>query len=177
MKRKHQEFMDLKKGRRSMHNNSKFFNHLAQYALEQVGTDEKKKYRFMNKLSTKLQECLALNTSGTFLEILSNAIIMDDAIHAHKEGKKWKVVAAPSGSAPSKYRLVYPPHPTYQPRQHQHHQQQQWWASRPHSRPHKQLASKALPPPLPVLCLPAPSTTGAASSNTCFNCGCTDHFS
>jgi hypothetical protein len=36
------------------------FNHLTQYALKQVDTDEKKKYRFMNDLSTKLQERLAL---------------------------------------------------------------------------------------------------------------------
>jgi hypothetical protein len=40
---------------------SERFNHLAQYALEQVDTDEKKKYRFMNGLSTKLQERLALH--------------------------------------------------------------------------------------------------------------------
>jgi hypothetical protein len=36
------------------------FNHLTQYALEQVDIDEKK-YCFMNGLSTKLQEHLALN--------------------------------------------------------------------------------------------------------------------
>jgi hypothetical protein len=30
------------------------FNYLAQYALEQVATDKKKKYHFMNGLSTKL---------------------------------------------------------------------------------------------------------------------------
>jgi hypothetical protein len=43
---------------------SKLFNHLAQYALEQVNTDEKK-YHFMNGLSTKLQEHLALNAAAT----------------------------------------------------------------------------------------------------------------
>jgi hypothetical protein len=59
------------------------FNHLTQYALEQVDTDEKKKYRFMNDLSTKLQERLALKANWTFLELVSNAIITDDAIRAH----------------------------------------------------------------------------------------------
>jgi hypothetical protein len=44
---------------------SKMFNHLVQYAPEQVDTDEKK-YRFMNGLSTKLQERLALNANWTF---------------------------------------------------------------------------------------------------------------
>jgi hypothetical protein len=79
--------MDLKQGGRSVHDYSKQFNHLAQYALDQVDTDEKKKGRFMIGLSTKLQECMALNTKGTFLEFVSNVMITDDAIRAHKETK------------------------------------------------------------------------------------------
>jgi hypothetical protein len=43
MRKKHQEFMDLKQ-----------FNHLAQYAPDQVDTEEKKKDCFMIGLSTKL---------------------------------------------------------------------------------------------------------------------------
>jgi hypothetical protein len=62
MRKKRQEFMDLKQGGRSMHNYSKLFNHLAQYTPDQVDTDEEKKDRFMIGLSTKLQECMALNT-------------------------------------------------------------------------------------------------------------------
>jgi hypothetical protein len=34
MRRKYQEFMDLNQSRRSVHNYSKLFNHLAQYAPE-----------------------------------------------------------------------------------------------------------------------------------------------
>jgi hypothetical protein len=49
----------------------------------------------MRGLSTKLEEHLALSTGGTFPEFVSNAIIADDAIRAHKEGKKRKVVATP----------------------------------------------------------------------------------
>jgi hypothetical protein len=102
MRKKHQEFIDLKQGGRSMHDYSKQFNHMVQYALDQVDTDEKKD-RFMIDLSTKLQECMALNTGGTFLEFISNVMITDDVIHTHKETKKKKVVATPSGSAPLKY--------------------------------------------------------------------------
>jgi hypothetical protein len=58
-RRKYQEFMDLKQGGRSMHDSSKLFNHLAQYASDQVDTDEKKKNHFLNGLSMKLQECMA----------------------------------------------------------------------------------------------------------------------
>jgi hypothetical protein len=113
--------MDLKQGGRSVHDYSKQFNHLAQYASDQVDTDEKKKDRFMISLSTKLQQHMALNTGGAFLEFISNVMIADDAIRAHKETKKRKVVAAPSSSAPPKYRTMYHHGPTYphQP-QHQH---------------------------------------------------------
>jgi hypothetical protein len=80
-----------------------------------VDTDEKKKDRFMIGLSTKLQECMVLNTAGTFLEFISNVMIADDAIRAHKETKKRKVVAAPSSSAPPKYWMVSHHGPTYPP--------------------------------------------------------------
>jgi hypothetical protein len=63
---------------------------------------------------------MVLNTVGTFSEFISNVMITDDAIRAHKETKKRKVVAAPSSSAPPKYRTVYHHGPTYPPqRQHQ----------------------------------------------------------
>jgi hypothetical protein len=107
MRKKRQEFMDLKQGGWSMHDYSKQFNHLAQYASDQVDTDEKKKDRFMISLSTKLQEHITLNTGGTFLEFVSNVMITNDAIRAHKETKKRKVVTAPSSSAPPKYQTVY----------------------------------------------------------------------
>jgi hypothetical protein len=72
-----------------------------------VDTDEKKKDRFMVGLSTKLHECMALNTGGAFPEYVSNVMIADDAIRAHKETKKWKDVDAPSGSAPLMYQTVH----------------------------------------------------------------------
>jgi hypothetical protein len=104
-----------------MHDYSKQFNHLAQYAPDQVDKNEKKKDHFMIGLSTKLQECMALNTGGTFPKFISNIMIIDDAIHTHKETKKRKVMAAPSGSAPPKCRTVYHHGSTYPPRQlHQH---------------------------------------------------------
>jgi hypothetical protein len=96
-----------------VHDYSRQFNHLAQYAPDQVDTDDKKKYRFMISLSTKLQERMTCNTGGTFREFVSNVMIVDDAIRTHKETKKRKTVAAPSGSAPPKYQMVYPHGSTY----------------------------------------------------------------
>jgi hypothetical protein len=63
---------------------------------------------------------MALNTGETFQEFVSNVIIADDAIRAHKEAKKRKVMAAPSGSAPPRHRTVYHHGPTYLPHQQQH---------------------------------------------------------
>jgi hypothetical protein len=53
MRKKCQEFMDLKQGEQSVHDYSKLVNHLAQYVPDQVDTDDKKKDRFMISLSTK----------------------------------------------------------------------------------------------------------------------------
>jgi hypothetical protein len=72
----------------------------------------------MRGLSTKLKDHLSLNSGGTFTELLSNAIIADNTIYAHKEGKKRKAMAAPFGSYPLKYQVVYPSHPTNQPHQY-----------------------------------------------------------
>jgi hypothetical protein len=144
-----------------------------------VDTDNKKKDCFMIGLSTKLQERMALNTRGAFLEFVSNVMIMDDATRTHKETKKRKVVAAPSGSAPLMYRMVYPHGSTYPPGQlyqHQHQRPQQQWAPHPPQCQHQRAAPKALPPPPPVVHLPAPPTDGAASGHICFNCGHLGHF-
>jgi hypothetical protein len=101
-----------------VHDYLKLFNHLAQYASDQVDTDGKKKDHFMIDLSMKLQECMTLNTGGSFSEFVSNVIIADDTICAHKEMKKSMAVAAPSSCAPPRYRMVYHHGPTYPPRQH-----------------------------------------------------------
>jgi hypothetical protein len=134
MRKKRQKFMNIKQEGKSVHDYSKQFNHLVQYAPDQVDMDDKKNDRFLIGLSTKLQERMALNTRGTFPEFVSNVMIADVVIHAHKETKKRKVVAALSGSAPPKYRTVYHDGSTYPPRQqhqHQHQRPQQQWAPRP----------------------------------------------
>jgi hypothetical protein len=53
MKKKRQEFMDLKQGGQFVHDYYKLFNHLAQYTPDQVDTDDKKDC-FMIGISTKI---------------------------------------------------------------------------------------------------------------------------
>jgi hypothetical protein len=100
-----------------VHDYFKKFNHLAQYAPDQMDMDDKKKDRFMIALSTKLQERMALDTGGTFLEFVSNVMIVDDVIRAHMATKKRKVMVAPSGTGSPKYQIVYHHGSTYPPQQ------------------------------------------------------------
>jgi hypothetical protein len=142
---------------------SKMFNHLMQYAPEQVDTDEKQKYHFVDGLSTKLQERLALNTDWTFLELVSNAINADDAIRAPQESKKKKALAAPSDSAPHKYRMVGAPH-HHPPQQHNHQ-----LATFPLA--HQNIVPRTMAPPRTVM--RPPSQKRGVVPRTCYNCG---HF-
>jgi hypothetical protein len=141
------------------------FNHLAQYALEQVDTD-KKKYCFMKGLSSKLQECLALNTDWTFLELVSDAIIADDTIRAYRESKKKKALAAPAGSAHHKYRMVCAPH--HHPPQQHHYQ----LATCPPL--HQNIVPRAMASP-PTVSHPPPQKMGVVP-RTCYNCGLVGHI-
>jgi hypothetical protein len=166
MKSKHREVMGLQQGNQSVYVYSKMFNHLAQYATEQVDTDEKKKYCFMKGLSTKLQERLALNADWTFLELVSNAIIADDAIRAYRESKKKKGLAAPAGSAPHKYRMVCAPH--HHPLQQHHYQ----LATCP--LPHRNIVPRAMAPPQTVT-HPPPQKKGIVP-RTCYNYGQVGHI-
>jgi hypothetical protein len=167
MESMHREFMHLQQGNQSVYVYSKMFNQLTQYALEQVDTDEKKKYYFMKGLSTKLQERLVLNADWTFLELVSNVIIVDDTNRAHQESKKKKALAAPSGSAPHKYRMVCSPHP--HPPWHHHHQ----LAIGP--LPHQNVMPRATTPPPSMLHPPPPQKKGVVPC-TCYNCGHVGHF-
>jgi hypothetical protein len=54
MRKKLQEFMDLKQSGMSVHDYLKLFNHLEQYVPDQVDMDDKKKDRFLIGLSMKL---------------------------------------------------------------------------------------------------------------------------
>jgi hypothetical protein len=55
----------------------------------------------MKGLSTKLKVCLALNVDWTFLELVSNAIIADDANRAHQESKQEEGFGSPLGQCSS----------------------------------------------------------------------------
>jgi hypothetical protein len=120
----------------------------------------------MNDLSTKHQERLALNADGTFLELVSNTFIVDDAIRAHQKSKKKKVLVAPSISAPHKYRMVCAP--LHNPPQHHYHQ----LVIR--TPLHQNIGPRAMAAPLTAM-HPQSQKRGVVPP-TCYNCGHAGHF-
>ena len=54
MEIKRREFEDLKQGGRTLMKYMQVFNHLAQYAPEEVSTDERKQHRSINGLNSKM---------------------------------------------------------------------------------------------------------------------------
>jgi hypothetical protein len=96
---------------------------------------------------------------------VSNVIITDDAICAHRESKKKKALASPSGSAPSKYRMVCAPRHNPQP---QHHH----LATYPPQ--YQNVMPRAMVPPPTVSC-PQSHKLGIVP-HTCYNCGHVGHF-
>jgi hypothetical protein len=143
------------------------FNHLSQYAIDQVNTDLKKKNCFMRGLNDRLQWKMATCLDLTYIKALSTAL----AVEAKNtgQGKSKGFGGDRSNQGPKKRtRLVIRPF------------NQNRSSPRPPSYPFKQ----------PVLICPTtaptstnqPSVPGArfpalpSSSTGCFNCGKSGHF-
>jgi hypothetical protein len=69
---KHEEFMRLKQGGDTVMQYLKF-NHLSQYAIDQVNTDLKKKNFFMRGLNDRLQRKMATCLDLTYSRAVSTA--------------------------------------------------------------------------------------------------------
>jgi hypothetical protein len=143
------------------------FNHLSQYAIDQVNTDLKKKNCFMRGLNDRLQRKMATCLDLTYSRAVSTAL----AVEAKNtgQGKSKGFGGDRSNQGPEKRpRLVIRPF------------NQNRSSSHPPSYPFKQpvfIRSATAPtstsqPSAPGACFPAlPS-----SSTSCFNCGKSGHF-
>jgi hypothetical protein len=143
------------------------FNHLSQYAIDQVNTDLKKKNCFMRALNDRLQRKMATCLDLSYSRAISTALAVEAK---HTGPRKLKGFGGDrSNQGPEKrQRLVIRPF-------NQNHS-----SPRPPSYPFKQ----------PVFIRPAtaptsttqPSAPGArfpalpGSSTSCFNCGKSGHF-
>jgi hypothetical protein len=164
---KQEEFIRLKQGGDTMMQYLNKFNHLSQYAIDQVNTDLKKKNCFMRGLNNRLQQKMATCLDLTYSRVVSMAL----AVEAKNtdQGKPKGFGGDKSNQGPVKRtRLVI--------------------------RPFNQNRSLLRPPSYlfkqPVFIRPTtaptstnqPSALGArflalpSSSTGCFNCGKSGHF-
>jgi hypothetical protein len=162
---KHEEFMKLKQGGDTVNQYLNKFNHLSQYAIDQVNTDLKKKNCFMRGLNDRLQRKMATCIDLTYGRAVSTALAVE-AKYAGVGKSKGFGGDRPSQGLVKRQRFVI--RPSNQNR------------SRAPSFPFKQ----------PIIICPnnaptAPSQPGApgtrfpalpSSSTGCFNCGKSGHF-
>jgi hypothetical protein len=163
---KQEEFMKLKQGGDTVTQYLNKFNHLSQYAIDQVDTDIKKNY-FMRGLNDRMQRKMATCIDLTYGRAVSTALAVE-AKYTSSGKSKGNGGNRPNQGPEKRQRLVIWPF-------NQGHS-----SSRPPSFPFKQ----------PVFIRPTPASTttnqpGApgtrfpalpSSSTGCFNCGKSGHF-
>jgi hypothetical protein len=74
---KQEEFMQLKQGGDTVMQYLNKFNHLSQYAIDQVNTDLKKKNCFMRGLNDRLQRKMATCLDITYNRVVSIALAVE----------------------------------------------------------------------------------------------------
>ena len=94
-----EEFLNLKQESKSVIEYANIFNHHAQYVAHHVDTDEKKQDCFKKGLNTKLLTRLAMRTFTSYSDLVSKAILQEDAMLKHEKEKKRKESSTgPSGN-------------------------------------------------------------------------------
>ena len=84
------EFWNLKQEGKSVMEYANIFNHLAQYVVHHVDTEEKKQDCFKRGLNPELLVRLAVRKFTNYSELVSKAIIQEDAMLKYFEEKKRK---------------------------------------------------------------------------------------
>ena len=77
------------------------FNHLAQYAPEEIDTYARKHDRFVNGLSTKMKDNLSAHKFTDINKLVSTSLTVEHKLKNHQEEKKHKRV--PSSSVGGSY--------------------------------------------------------------------------
>jgi len=102
-----EEFLNLKQENKSVMEYANIFDHLAQYAAHHVDTDEKKQDYFKKGLNTKLLMRLAVRTFTSYSDLVSKAILQEDAMLKHEKATKRKESPiGSSGNVVQRLRLV-----------------------------------------------------------------------
>jgi hypothetical protein len=164
---KQEEFIRLRQGGDNVMQYLDKFNHLSQYAIDQVNTDLKKKNCFMRGLNDRLQQKMATCLDLTYIRVVSTTLAVEAKNIRH--GKSKGFGGDRSNQGPKKRtRLVIRPFnqnrssprpPSYLFKQHVF--------IRPNTAPTSTNQPSA--PGTRFLALPS-------SSTGCFNCGNSSHF-
>jgi hypothetical protein len=165
-----EEFVRLKQGGDSVMQYLAKFNHLSQYAIEQVNTDLKKKRCFMRGLNDMLQRKMATCLDFTFNRVVSTTISVEAKNSGQGKTKRYGREGGEGSSQGSKKRLRLVIH-SFNPNRP---------FSRPSSYPFKQsifirptvAPTQTTQPSAPGTCLPALPN----SSNNRFNYGKPGYF-
>jgi hypothetical protein len=164
---KQEEFIRLKQGGDTVMQYLNKFNHLSQYAIDQVNTDPKKKNCFMRGLNDRLQRKMATCLDLTYSRAVSTALAVEAKNAGHGKSKGFGGERSHQGSE-KRTRLVIRPF------------NQNRSSPLPPSYPFKQhVFIRPTTAPAPTNQPSAPSTHFPAlpsSSTGCFNCGKSRHF-
>jgi hypothetical protein len=143
------------------------FNHLSQYATDQLDTDLKKKNCFMRGLNDMLQRKMATCLDLTYSRAVSTALVVEAKNMGHGKSKGYAGERSDQGSV-KRSRLVIRPF------------NQNRSSPSPPSYPFKQsIFIRPTTAPAPTNQPSAPCTRFPAllsSSSGCFNCGKSGHF-
>jgi hypothetical protein len=143
------------------------FNHLSQYAIDQVDTDLKKKNCFMRGLNDRLQRKMATCLDLTYRRAVSTALEVEAKNMGHGKSKGYAGERSTQGPE-KRTRLVIRPF------------NQNRSSPRPPSYPFKQpIFIHLITAPAPTNQPSAPGTrftTLPSSSSRCFNCGKSGYF-
>jgi hypothetical protein len=164
---KQEEFMKLKQGGDTVTQYLNKFNHLSQYAIDQVNTDLKKRNCFMRGLNGRMQRKMATCIDLTYGRAVSTALAVE-AKYAGSGKSKGYGGDRPNQGPEKRQRLVIRP---FNPNRS---------SPRPPSYPFKQpIFIRPATAPTPTSQSSAPGTRFPAlpsSSTGCFNCGKSGHF-
>jgi hypothetical protein len=165
---KQEEFMKLKQGGDTATQYLNKFNHLSQYAIDQVNTDLKKRNCFMRGLNDRMQRKMATCIDLSYGRAISTALAVEAKYAGSGKSKGYRG-DRPSQGSEKRQRLVIrpfnlnrssprpPPYPF-----------KQLVFIRPATAPLQQISQV----PQALVSLPPPPS----SSTGCFNCGKSGHF-
>jgi hypothetical protein len=162
-----EEFIQLKQEGDTVMQYLNKFNHLSQYAIDQVDTDLKKKNCFMRGLNDRLQQKMATCLDLTYNRAVSTALAIEVKNAGHGKSKGYAGERSNQGPEKRTRSVIQPFNPNRS-------------SPCPSSYPFKQpVFIRPTTAPAPTNQPSAPGTHFPAlssSSSGCFNCGKSRHF-